>query len=220
MDYNQSGCDNTDQYFKFGEEELAWLKKRDKKLGVWIDKIEKPKRLIQNDFFTGLVWTIAGQQISSKALQSIFARIKAVIFPLTPAKVLKNPASLRQCGLSHRKTEYICNIANLLQQNTIKQDELYNLSDNELIEYLSKLRGLGRWSAEMMLIFTFQRKNILSLGDAGIKKGINILYGDKECLNTEPSMSQDFFQKLKAIYDPFATIASFYLWEIAAKGKI
>lgn len=220
MDYNHSDVNQVNQFFKFGEEELSWLKNRDKRLGSLIDRIKKPNRLVHNDFFTGIVWTIAGQQISSRALQTIFTRIKTAICPLTPANVLKNPANLRQCGLSQRKTEYICNIATLLQQNVIKPDNLYELSDNELIDFLSALRGLGRWSAEMQLIFTFQRKNILSLDDAGIKKGINILYGNKETLNSSLISNKDFFQELKETYTPFATIASFYLWEIAANGHI
>lgn len=192
---------------------LAWLAAKDQKLGAFIEATGPLGRRIYPDPFTGLCRAIIGQQISGKALNSIWARYRAAFAPLTPEQILSQPLeALRACGISQRKAEYLRGIAAAFASGAISANALAQMDDESLIEALGALRGVGRWTAEMLLIFTFQRQNVLSFADLGIRTGMCQLYG-------YDSLDRERFLAHRENYAPYGTIAAFYLWEAAAQKK-
>lgn len=199
----------TELYFAYGAAETEWLKKRDKKLGAVIDLIGPIKRIINPDPFPSLMNAIIGQQISGKAQETIWNRFTTAFSPLTPERIAaQTPENLRPCGVSLRKASYMRDIAAELAYGELRGVRLENLEDDELREKLVKLRGIGSWTVEMLLIFTFQRQNILSFGDFGIRRGLRMLYGHKE-------ITRELFSRYYRRYSPYASVASLYLWEVA-----
>jgi len=200
------------EYFKYGKKEIDWLKSRDKTLGRAIDRLGKIKREINPDLFSALVYSIIGQQISTKAHITIWTRMKEGIKPLTPAGINKlSPEQLQSFGISMRKAEYIKGIAEAVLDNTLDLAQLPLLSDDEVCQKLSELRGIGVWTAEMLMIFSMQRKNILSFGDLGIQRGLKILYKKNNITKVQFSIYKDR-------YSPYSSIASLYLWAITREG--
>lgn len=198
-------------FFPYGELETEWLNKRDPILGACIKKHGHISRAITPDPFMGLIRAISGQQISGKAHSAIWKRFLANYTYPNPAKVLDGGIDLlRQCGVSQKKALTILNLAREFSEGEFNNLAWERLSDEAISQALIKIPGIGPWTIEMSLIFTFQRKNILSFGDLAIRRGMSILYGVN-------SVSKDFFNSLKLLYSPYATIAGFYLWEVAAQ---
>lgn len=196
-------------YINYGQTEMDWLKKRDKKLAAIIDRRGFIKRKVYGEPFPALLRAIIGQQISGKAQDSIWTRFMTAYAPLEAAKIASiDPQVLRQCGISGRKASYIVDIAGEFAHGSLCGIELDKLADEELRSRLTGLRGIGAWTVDMLLIFSFQRKNVLSYGDMGIQRGLKTLYGHKE-------LTPALFAKYHKRYSPHATIASLYLWELA-----
>ncbi len=200
------------EFFPIDKSELNYLSQRDRELGKAIKLIGALERKIYPGAFRGLAHAICGQQISGKVHQKIWERLNAV-FPLTnPLEIASaSPEDLKKSGLSLRKARYIHNIAQLFANNELVEEEFEEMEDDILREKLVSLPGVGSWTVEMLLIFTFKRKNILSRGDLGIQKGLRMLY-DKD------QISREDFEVYFDRFSPLASIASFYLWEIAS-GK-
>lgn len=162
--------------------------------------------------FEDLVETIISQQLSGKAAETIFNRFKShfkqTTFP-TPVQVLAvSPEQLRSLGISTAKAKYIHNVAQAFIDKHIVTENINSMSDEEIITTLTQIKGLGRWSAEMILIFTLNRPDIFSLGDLGLRNAIKNLYGitDKEQL-----------LELTATWSPYRSYASWYLWRSLEK---
>lgn len=191
-------------------EELGFLASRDKKLGNAITLIGPLERKCHPGILHGLMHAITGQQIGGKAHQSIWNRFTSIYSPDKP-KEIGNASleALRACGLSQRKADYIRNLAQLFYKGALDEQELFNMEDVALREILLGLPGIGPWTVDMLLIFTFKRKNILSRGDLGIQRGLRMLYGHR-------ALTPALFERYQKRYAPFASIASFYLWEIAS----
>jgi DNA-3-methyladenine glycosylase II len=201
------------QYFKYGIEELTLLKSKDKKLATVIDEIGMPKREVIPDLFSALVNSIIGQQISNKAHLTIWGRLNDKVKDLSPSTIIAlSDNELQSIGVSFKKVGYIKNIAQKVLDKELIIDKLYTLSDDEVCEELVKLKGIGKWTAEMIMIFSMQRKNILSFGDLAIVRGMRMLYHHRE-------IKQEKFNKYHRRYSPYASIVSFYLWAIAS-GEI
>lgn len=200
--------------FKYGEKELNYLKSRDKILGEVIDMVGYLPCKLEYDFFPMLVNSIITQQISLKAAESIWQRVLAKFNnSITPEKFLEtNDEEIHKLGLSHRKIEYIKNIAANLISGELDIAKLDLMDDNEAMKELMRFRGIGNWTAEMLLIFSLARKDILSYGDLTIIRGLRMLY------NLE-KIDKNTFEKYKKLYSPYGSIASFYLWYIAV-GKL
>lgn len=196
--------------FPYGEKEVAYLKERDEKLGEAIDRIGMIERAVIPDLFTALVSTIVGQQISNKAKDTVWNRLLERFPELTPETVaLADPATIQQCGITMRKASYIKGVAEAILDGQLDLDLLPHLSDEEVIKELTSLKGLGRWSAEMLLIFALQRPDIVSWNDLALRKGMMALYGLRE-------LDKARFEQYRRRYSPYGTVASLYLWEIAA----
>ena len=195
--------------FIYGEKEIEFLKKSDPVLAKIIEEVGPIKRTIIPDLFTALVNSIVGQQISSKAMDTVWGRFEERFPQITPETI--NNATLeeiQQCGMSIRKATYIKEAAAKIVSGELDIDELYTLSDEEVIEKLSALHGVGIWTAEMIMIFCMQRPNIMSWGDLAIQRGLRMLYRYRK-------IDKKLFQKYKRRFTPYASVASLYLWAVA-----
>lgn len=198
-------------YFKYGEEEIDYLKKRDEKLAIEIDKIGMVKREINKDLFSALIESIIGQQISTKAAITVTNRFIDLVGKFTPENIEKvELESVQKCGMSLRKASYIKGIAHAAIKEEIDFKNLHKLSDDGVIKQLTLLKGIGEWTAEMILIHSLERPDILSYKDLGIRRGIMRLHGLEE-------LSKKEFEIYRKIYSPYGTVASIYLWEISAR---
>lgn len=196
-------------FYIYGDKEIEYLKNADSVLGAIIDEVGQVKRTVISDLFTALVNSIVGQQISSKAMETVWRRFEERFPHITPEAIDKATIEeIQQCGMSMRKASYIKEAASKIVSGELNVEELYKLSDEEVIEKLSALHGVGIWTAEMILIFCMQRPNIMSWGDLAIQRGLRMLYHHRK-------IDKKLFQKYKRRYTPYASVASLYLWEIA-----
>ena len=157
--------------------------------------------------FLTLARAIVGQQISVKAAQSVWDRLVACVGEVTPEKILlKERAALRACGLSDRKTEYIADLAQHFADGAIHVGRWPQMSDEEIIAELIEVRGIGRWTAEMFLIFNLLRPDVFPLDDLGLQKGICLAYyrNRKVALST--------MRRLGESWRPWRSVATWYLW--------
>ncbi len=199
------------EVFKYGRAEIEHLKKKDRKLGLAIDRIGMIERRVIPDLFAALVNSIVAQQISAKAAATVWKRLVERCGEITPRAVSAVDAeSIRQCGLSLRKASYLKGIGEAVAQGELDLSELSALPDDEVIRRLSSVPGIGAWTAEMLLIFSLQRPNVVSRGDLGIQRGMMRLYGIER-------VDRAAFEKYRKRYAPYGTVASLYLWKVAAE---
>ena len=162
--------------------------------------------------FVGLISSIIGQQISIKAADSIWRKLEAAVGEVTPERLVQaGPDELRACGLSGRKAEYVRGVAEAVVSGTLDLDALEQADDETVIRELIKLRGVGRWTAEMLLIFSLQRQDVMSYDDYGLRTGLCKLYHHHD-------MPRERFERYRKRFSPYGTAASLVLWEIAG-GK-
>lgn len=234
--YNQSFF--TPHIFTYTAKELDCLKAKDKRLAKAIEKIGTITREGERDIFASVIHHIIAQQISTKAQASIWARFCALFGGMQNGKTseeekaqstdsqskLKAQALLaididkiRACGISSRKTQYILDFAHKVQSGEFDIEAVAKMSDEKAIESLIKLRGIGVWTAEMILLFCLQRKDILSYDDLALQRGLKMLYALK-CEGKNGKIPKEVFATYRARFSPYGSIASLYLWEIAS-GK-
>jgi DNA-3-methyladenine glycosylase II len=166
-----------------------------------------PRMTLQSrgDAFSTLARSIVGQQISVKAAQSVWLKLASLVDAVTPAAVLQlAPEEMRAAGLSVRKAEYA--LASEFAQGPLKDADWAAADDEEIIHKLVAVRGVGRWTAEMFLIFHLQRPNVLPLDDAGLVNGISRAY-----YSGEP-VSRSDVRELARAWSPYATVATWYIW--------
>jgi DNA-3-methyladenine glycosylase II len=157
--------------------------------------------------FMTLARAICGQQISVKAAQAVWNRLIDCCSEMTPEKVLsKKRPELRACGLSDRKTEYIADLAQHFVDGKIHARDWPRMSDEEIIAELTDVRGIGRWTAEMFLMFNLLRPDVFPLDDLGLQKGIRVAY----FRNRKVSLKR--MQKLGDTWRPWRSVATWYLW--------
>jgi 3-methyladenine DNA glycosylase/8-oxoguanine DNA glycosylase len=197
------------QILKYGQREIEYLTNRDKKLGAAIDKIGMIEREIIPEPFTALVSSVVSQQISNKAAETVWKRLSNLLGSITPESIAKvSLTEIHGCGMTVRKAGYIKGIANAAISGEVNFNELHTLTDGEIIKKLSALNGVGVWTVEMLLIFSFCRPDVVSYGDLAIRRGMKNLYGLKE-------LSKERFDKYRKRYSPFGSIASLYLWALS-----
>jgi DNA-3-methyladenine glycosylase II len=153
-----------------------------------------------------LARSIIGQQISTKAADSVWQRFLEVCPKCTPAQVIKAGDKLATCGLSKRKAEYIFDLADHFKAKRVNYDKWAEMEDEDVIAELIQIRGIGRWTAEMFLIFNLLRPNILPLDDLGLLAGISRNY-----FSGEP-VSRSDAREVAANWEPYRTVATWYLW--------
>ena len=192
--------------FLYGETELLYLRKKDKKLGMAIDRIGMIKRQVNPDVFSSLVESIISQQISSKAAATVCKKLNGLSQMLPEKLYALDQNEIQACGMTMRKAGYIKGLATHYVEKTIDFDSLELMSDGEIIEILTKIDGIGVWTVEMLLIFSLQRPDVVSYGDLAIRRGMMNLYGHKE-------IKKERFLRYAKRYSPYGSVASLYLWE-------
>lgn len=196
-------------YFSYGEKELNYLKQKDKRLGAVIDQIGMIEREVDSDLFSSLVHQIVGQQITTKAQETIWKRMQEQLGTINAQTVLRAESDrLQAMGISHRKAEYITEFAEKVEDGTLDLEALWHQPDEEVIQTLSSLRGVGVWTAEMMLLFCMQRPDVLSYGDLAIQRGMRMVYHHR-------NIDKKLFEKYRRRLSPCGSVASFYFWAVA-----
>ena len=158
--------------------------------------------------FESLISSIIGQQLSGKVATVIWQRLVTFLKKrVTPKNVMAaDTEALRGLGISYKKVEYIKNIAGAVLDKSLDLDNLAKYSDEEIIEQLTRIKGVGRWTAEMFLIFSLGREDVYSLGDGGLTRAVRNLYG----MEKEPTKAQ--LAEISSRWSPYRTAASLYLW--------
>ena len=190
---------------------LKHLKKVDEKMGRLIVEFEKPEFKKDSNYFEALVRAIVYQQLSGKAAATIYKRFK-ILFPqnkhFTPIMVKeRSHEELRSAGLSNQKASYIHNIANAFYTGAVPKD-IDTIGDNEVIECLTTVKGVGPWTAKMFLMFTLNRPDVFPVTDLGIQKGFQLFFQFDVLPSTKKMM------EIAEAWRPYRTLASWYLWRL------
>ena len=192
----------------YWQKSKKYLSKKDKVLSVLIKRYNDKALVSRNNIFFSLCKSIIGQQISVAAADSVFKKFrllcKGKINPQTIKKL--STSDLKKCGLSRQKAKGIKELSIKFIDKTFKPNLIKKMSDEEAIIYLSSLRQIGRWSAEMILLFTFNRSNIWPVQDIGLLRAISINYKKKYL------PPKNFVKLLQKRFSPYCSVATWYLW--------
>lgn len=196
-------------YFEYGEKETDYLKSRDKKLGEAIDRIGHIYRKADPDLFSSVIHHIIGQQISTAAQETIWKRLTHKVGIVNADTLLSmSREDLQSIGTTFKKVDYMRDFAEKVKTGTFDMDALKSMTDEEVIRQLSSLKGLGQWTAEMIMTFSMQRPDIVRCGDLAIHRGIRMLYRHRK-------IDAVTFRRYRKRYSPYGSVASLYLWAIA-----
>jgi DNA-3-methyladenine glycosylase II len=207
-----TGKNRTMKTFRYGTTEIEHLQRRDRRLGAAIDEIGMIERPVTPDLFTALVASVASQQISLRAAETVWKRLEEHFGTISPATIAAAPQEeIQQCGMSMRKAGYIKGIGDAVASGRLELAGFPTLPDGEIIDQLTALDGVGTWTAEMLLIFSLERPDVVSWGDLAIRRGMMQLYGKK-------NINRVAFERYRKRYSPFGSVASLYLWEISHRG--
>ena len=196
-------------FFRYSDVELEYLQRQDEVLAQAIKRIGLIERAVIPDLFTALISSIVHQQISNKAGATVWGRVIQLLGTVTPEAVTATSLeAIQRCGMSFRKAGYIKSIGTAVASGELDLAELPSLPDSEVISRLSGQPGIGVWTAEMLMIFSMQRPDVVSWHDLAIRRGMMNLYGQVEL--TRPQ-----FEEYRQRYSPFGSVASLYLWQVS-----
>ena len=196
-------------YFRYGEREIEYLKAKDKRLGEVIEKIGRVDREVDTDLFSSVVHHIIGQQISTKAQATIWARMQEQFGEVNAESISEADIDrLQSFGMTFRKAEYIKDFAEKVKTGEFALQEISRLPDDEAIQALASLKGIGVWTAEMILLFCLQRPDIFSFDDLAIQRGLRMVYHHRK-------IDRKLFEKYRRRFSPYCSVASLYFWAVA-----
>lgn len=196
-------------YFEYGEDEISYLRSKDKRLAEVIDEIGFIKRETDTDLFSSVVHHIIGQQISTKAQATIWRRMQETLGEVNAETILAaGIPQLQSLGMTFRKAEYITDFAGKVHSGAFNLEAVAQMSDEEAIRELSSLKGIGVWTAEMILLFCMQRQDIFSYDDLAIQRGLRMVYHHR-------SIDRKRFERYRRRFSPYCSVASLYLWAVA-----
>lgn len=197
------------KYFDYRQEEIDYLKSVDAALGAAMSRMGRVERVIIPDLFAALVHAIVGQLISVKAVHTVWERMQGQFGEISPQNMAVQTADdIQKCGMTMKKAVCIQNIAQTIAQGAFQLEELHDMSDAEVIKKLMTLKGVGKWTAEMLLINSMERRDVVSWGDIAIRRGMMKLYGHR-------TLSKEQFEQYRLRYSPLGSVASIYLWKIS-----
>jgi DNA-3-methyladenine glycosylase II len=192
---------------EYWEEARKYLTRKDRVMKRLIPQFGAACLQSRGDAFTTLARSIVGQQISVKAAQTVWDRFSALPKRMMPASVLKLKVDdMRAAGLSARKIEYLVDLALHFDSGAIHVEGWRGMDDEEIIGELVGIRGIGRWTAEMFLIFHLMRPNVLPLDDVGLISGIS-----KNYFSGDP-VSRSDAREVAAAWNPYCSVATWYIW--------
>lgn len=187
------------------EEATASLRAADTRLSALIDQFPDERLRPRRDLFHTLARSIVGQQISVRAAQTIWERFVEGVGELSPERVLDADESvLRGAGLSRSKVDYLRHVSGAMPE--LLATPWDSLSDEDAIRRFTELRGVGRWTAEMLLIFHLERPDVLPLGDVGLLRGAGVLVGE------EGKLAPSEVRRLAEAWRPWRSVATWFLW--------
>ena len=196
-------------YFQYTTKETDYLSQKDKRLGAAIQKIGPIQREVDTDLFSAVVHQIIGQQISIKAQATIWQRMRETLGTVDAEHILAaGVPQLQKLGMTFRKAEYITDFAQKVQSGEFDLEGIWQKPDEEAIRELSSLKGIGVWTAEMILLFCMQRSDVFSYDDLAIQRGLRMLYHHRK-------IDRKLFAKYRRRFSPYCSVASLYLWAIA-----
>ena len=196
-------------YFQYGEAETAYLSARDERMAAVIAQVGHIEREVDTDLFSAVVHHIVGQQISTKAQETVWQRMLSALGEVNAETVLAAGVSkLQSLGMTFKKAEYITDFAEKVHSGAFYLEGIWQKSDEEAIRELSSLKGIGVWTAEMILLFCLQRPDILSYDDLAIQRGLRMVYHHRK-------IDRGLFEKYRRRFSPYGSVASLYLWAVS-----
>ena len=196
-------------FFAYGETELAYLRKKDKRLCEVIDRIGHIDRAVDTDLFSSVIHHIIGQQISTKAQATVWQRMQDALGEVNAETVLAaGVPQLQSLGMTFRKAEYITDFAEKVRTGAFRPEVVEHMSDADAIRELGALKGIGVWTAEMILLFCMQRPDVFSYDDLAIRRGLRMVYHHRK-------IDRRLFEKYRRRFHPYGSVASLYLWAVA-----
>lgn len=192
----------------YGDAELKYISSKDNVMRYLVNKYGYLEKGQVSDVFASLVLHIISQLLSKNAAKRISDRFVKLVEEITPENVLKKSVDeIKKCGMSQRKAEYIYELSYGVYVGKYNFDSLNEMTDEQVIEYLMTIKGVGYWTAEMVAEFTLGRLNVFSYRDVALKNGIIKAHGFK-------TLSEVRFERLKKKYSPYASVASLYYYAI------
>ena len=187
--------------------------RKDPILGEIIDKVGDYSLKKRTHHFAVLVESIISQQLATSAAEAIFRRFRKLYpkFPTTAQILSTRKSKLRKAGLSGMKIDYLKDLARNIEEGRLDMKTLPKMSDDEIIEHLTQVKGIGRWTAEMFLIFSLGRQDVLPVNDLGLRKGVQVAFS----LTELPKPKE--VEKLGERWRPYRSIATWYLWKSLKK---
>ena len=196
-------------YFPYGQTEIAYLQEHDKQLAPVIDIVGHVNRAMDPDLFCAVVHHIIGQQISTAAQQTVWARMRAGLGAVTPQTVAASSIEqLQAFGMTFRKAAYIQDFARRVTAGDFDLDGVAQLPDDQAIAAFCQLKGVGTWTAEMILLFSLGRSDVLSFGDLAIQRGMRMVYHHR-------AITPQLFARYRRRLSPYGSVASLYFWEVS-----
>ena len=211
-------------YFSYGETEVSYLRRKDKRLCAVIDQIGHIDRAVDTDLFSSVIHHIIGQQISTKAQATIWQRMQDALVKVNAETILAaGIPKLQALGMTFRKAEYITDFAEKVHTGAFDLAAVERMSDEDAIEALRALKGIGVWTAEMILLFCMQRPDIFSYDDLAIQRGLRMVYHHREIdralfekrMMENPGENRALFEKYRRRFSPYCSVASLYLWAVS-----
>lgn len=203
-------------YFTYTSEATSYLASRDKRLGQAIASVDEAHghvlREVDEDLFSAVVHHIVGQQISTAAQRTVWARLQQALGGVNASRV--NEASveeLQACGMTFKKASCIKDFARKVNSGEFDLAAVEHMEDADAIAALCSLRGIGTWTAEMLLLFCLERPDVLSFDDLAIQRGMRMVYHHRK-------VTREQFERYRRRYSPYGSVASLYLWAIAGGG--
>lgn len=195
--------------FAYGETELSYLKKKDAKMAAVIEQVGMVQRQADPDLFSSVIHHIIGQQISTKAQATIWGRMQDALGTVDAAHILDAGVdTLQALGMTFRKAEYITDFAGKIEAGAFDLEAVSHMTDQEAIAALVELKGIGVWTAEMILLFCLQRPDIFSYDDLAIQRGLRMVYHHR-------SIDRKRFEMYRRRFSPYGSVASLYLWAVS-----
>ena len=196
-------------YFQYDETATEYLKRKDKRLGAVIDALGHIDRAVDTDLFAAVVHHIIGQQISTKAQQTLWQRMQDGLGTITAETLLAAGRDrIQSFGTTFKKADYILACAERVPDGTVDIAAVEQMTDAEAIAALVALPGIGVWTAEMLLLFCLQRPDILSYGDLAILRGMRMVYRHRK-------IDKERFERYRRRLSPYGSVASLYFWAVA-----
>ena len=196
-------------YFQYGEAETGYLSRRDERMAAVIAQVGHIEREVDTDLFSAVVHHIVGQQISTKAQATIWQRMQDALGDVNAETILAaGIPKLQALGMTFRKAEYITDFAEKVHTGAFDLAAVERMSDEDAIEALRALKGIGVWTAEMILLFCMQRPDIFSYDDLAIQRGLRMVYHHRE-------IDRALFEKYRRRFSPYCSVASLYLWAVS-----